>query len=77
MAVVIIMVGPGLIGAWLDRRWGTSLCTPAGFLIGMVLATTALIVIAQKLTPPARGKPLPFDDTDDDAPDDSDDNARV
>lgn len=77
MAVVIIMVGPGLIGAWLDRRWGTSLCTPAGFLIGMVLATTALIVIAQKLTPPARGKPLPFDDSNDDAMDDSDDDARV
>ena len=71
------MVGPGLVGAWLDRRWGSSLCTPAGFLLGMVLATTALVVLAQKLTPPARGKPLPFDDSDDAAHDDSDDNARV
>lgn len=58
------MVGPGLFGAWLDRRWGSSLCTPIGFLLGMALATTALVVIAQKLTPPARGKPIPFDDPD-------------
>lgn len=56
------MLGPGLVGVWLDRRWGSSLCTPAGFLLGMALATAALVVIAQKLTPPARGKPLPFDD---------------
>ena len=62
IAVVIIMVGPGLIGAALDRRWKSSLCTPAGFLLGMALATTALVVLAQKLAPPARGKPLPFDD---------------
>jgi len=62
IAVVIIMVGPGLIGAALDRRWGSSFFTPAGFLLGMVLATTSLVVLAQKLAPPARGKPLPFDD---------------
>lgn len=70
------MVGPGLIGAWLDRRWGSSLCTPIGFLLGMALATTALVVIAQKLTPPARGKPIPFDDADGDDldADDSSDN---
>ncbi len=60
------MVGPGLIGAWLDRRWGSSLCTPAGFLLGMALATTALVVIAQKLAPAARGKPLPLEDPDED-----------
>ncbi len=56
------MVGPGLVGAWLDHRWGTTLCTPAGFLIGMALAATALVVIAKNLTPPAFGKPLPRDD---------------
>lgn len=64
VAVVAIMVGPGLFGAWLDHRWGSSFFTPAGFLLGMALATTALIVIAQKLTPPARGKPLAEDDVD-------------
>ena len=62
IAVVIIMVGPGLVGAALDRRWGSSLCTPAGFLLGIVLATTALVVLAQKLAPAARGKPLPLED---------------
>ncbi len=62
IAVVIVMVVPGLIGAALDRRWGSSIFTPAGFLLGMALATIALIVLAQKLAPPARGKPLPLDD---------------
>ncbi len=62
VAIVAVMVVPGLGGAWLDHRWGSTLCTPAGFLIGMALATTLLVVIAKNLTPPAHGKPLPFDD---------------
>ncbi len=62
IAVVFVMVGPGLLGAALDRRWGSSLWTPAGFLLGMALATTALVILAQKLAPAARGEPLPFDD---------------
>ena len=68
------MVSPGLLGSALDRRWGTSVFTPAGFLLGIVLATTALLVLAKKLTPPARGNPLPLDDLplDDEAGGDAD-----
>ncbi|MCC7333669.1 MAG: AtpZ/AtpI family protein [Pirellulaceae bacterium] len=72
IAVVIVMVGPGLVGAALDRHWGSSFWTPAGFLLGMALATTALVALAQKLAPPGRGKPLPFDNDDDDEPPASD-----
>lgn len=62
IAVLIFMLGPGLIGWWLDRKLGTSLLTPIGFLVGMVLATTALLALAKKLAPPARGNPIPFED---------------
>ncbi len=62
IAVVILMVGPGLAGVALDKRFESSLWTPVGFLLGMVLGTTALVTLAQKLAPPGRGKPLPLDD---------------
>ncbi len=62
IAVVILMVSPGLIGTFVDKRLGTMFFTPAGFLLGIVLATVSLLVLAQKLAPPAGGKPIPFDD---------------
>ncbi len=66
IAVVIVMVSPGLIGLFFDRRLGTQFLTPAGFLIGTVLATVSLLVLAQKLAPPAAGTPLPFEDEEED-----------
>ncbi|MEO8268248.1 MAG: hypothetical protein ABI557_00930 [Aureliella sp.] len=77
IAVVILMVGPGLVGAALDRRWHSSFCTPIGFLIGMALATTSLVILAQKLAPPARGEPLPFDDNSDDDIDSQDNDEQT
>ncbi len=73
IAVVILMVSPGLIGMFFDRRLGTSLLMPIGFLIGTALATVSLLVLAQKLAPPAGGTPLPFDDPPDSDDDNSDD----
>lgn len=59
------MLAPGLLGMQLDRWWKLSVFTPLGFLLGTFLATVALLVLAKKLTPQARGKPLPFDDNND------------
>jgi len=56
------MVTPGFLGMWLDDLLDTSLFTPAGFLIGIVLGITLLLILAQKFAPPARGKPLPFEE---------------
>ncbi len=64
IAIVIVMVSPGAVGSMLDNRFGTRFLTPAGFLFGIVLATTLLLILAKKLTPAAGGKPLPFDDED-------------
>jgi F0F1-type ATP synthase assembly protein I len=42
------MVLPGLAGHWLDRTWGTSpFLAAVGFLIGLVMGMTHLIVMAQ------------------------------
>jgi hypothetical protein len=65
LAVTLVMVLPGILGAYLDKRWGTTLLAPVGFGLGLVLGTTGLIVLAKKLTPPAGGKPLPWDDPKD------------
>lgn len=66
IAILIFMVGPGLIGMALDRRLGTGFLSPAGFVVGIALATTALLVMVNKFSPPARGQPLPFDDNSED-----------
>lgn len=62
LAILIFMVGPGLLGSYLDNQFGTGFLTPVGFALGIFIATTALVALAHKLTPPARGKPIPFDD---------------
>jgi undecaprenyl pyrophosphate phosphatase UppP len=65
IAVVVVMVSPGLIGMFFDKKLGTQFLTPTGFVIGTVLATVALLVIAQKFTPTAGGAPIPHEDEDD------------
>ena len=62
IAVLIFMVGPGWLGVVGDRRWGTSFLGPTGFALGMVLATTALLILVRRLIPPAGGLPLPLDE---------------
>ena len=56
------MLAPGALGGLIDRQLGTSIFTPAGFLLGLALAMVALVILAKKLAPPARGKPIPFED---------------
>ncbi|MBX3423797.1 MAG: hypothetical protein KF752_19750 [Pirellulaceae bacterium] len=46
----------------LDRRLGTQQFAVIGFAVGFLMGTTGLIVLARKLTPPARGKPLEWED---------------
>jgi hypothetical protein len=62
IAILILMAGPGLLGSLLDSRLGTSFLAPLGSLLGIGLATSLLLILAKKLTPPARGKPLGPDD---------------
>ncbi|MEZ6138264.1 MAG: hypothetical protein R3C53_25555 [Pirellulaceae bacterium] len=62
IAIVILMAVPGLIGVQIDRWLKTTMFTPAGFGLGIVVAVAALLVLSKKLTPPAGGKPIPFDD---------------
>lgn len=66
IAVLVVMVGPGLLGSFADHRLGTSFWTPTGLVLGTLLGTYLLLLLARKLTPPARGKPIPFDDEEED-----------
>jgi hypothetical protein len=47
LAVVVVMIGPGLLGHWLDRRWGTEFLTLLGFALGLSVGTAYLLVIAR------------------------------
>ncbi len=72
IAVMIVMAGPGLIGSFIDRRFGMRLWTPIGLVVGFVLGTGLLLILARKLTPPARGKPIPFEDAEEEPEEDQD-----
>jgi hypothetical protein len=47
--VALEMVLPGLVGLWLDRRWGTSFIGLVGFAIGMILGFWHLLLITRSV----------------------------
>lgn len=47
-AASLMMCLPGLGGRWLDRRWGTSLLGPAGFVLGLVSSVVYLISVTRQ-----------------------------
>lgn len=62
-SVALEMLVPGLIGNWLDQRWGTSFLAPTGFAFGLVAATYHLLVMTgaikrggRKKLPPKKDK---------------------
>lgn len=65
LATALLMVIPGLLGAFLDQKFGTAFLAPVGFGLGLTLGTVGLLVLVRQFSPPARGKPLPWDDESD------------
>lgn len=47
IAIVLVMIAPGALGAWLDKQMGTNFITAIGFAAGMVLAITLLMVFVR------------------------------
>jgi len=62
LAAALLMVIPGILGSVLDRRWGTTFLAPVGFGIGLTAGTAGLLVLVKRFSPPAGGKPLPWDE---------------
>jgi hypothetical protein len=56
--VALEMVLPGLLGTWLDKRWGTSFLALAGFALGITVAIWHLL----KMTSSGNQKRPPGDD---------------
>jgi hypothetical protein len=50
LAVVVVMIGPGLLGIWLDHRWGTGFLTLLGFALGLTGGTAYLLVVSRSRT---------------------------
>jgi hypothetical protein len=50
MAVVGVMVLPGIGGQWLDTRLGTSFLALIGFAFGMVFSITYLLALTKTST---------------------------
>ncbi|HVA50972.1 MAG TPA: AtpZ/AtpI family protein [Pirellulales bacterium] len=53
LAVVAMMVLPGLAGQWLDKRWGTGFLGLIGFAVGLVSGMGYLLAMT-KLPPRGR-----------------------
>jgi len=49
LAVVAVMVVPGLVGGWLDQRWGTGFLTLLGFALGLTVGTVYLVAVTRSL----------------------------
>ncbi len=47
IAIVMMMVAPGALGAWLDGRLGTTVLATIGFMVGMALAITLLMLFVR------------------------------
>lgn len=62
LSVVVVMIAPGILGSILDKKFQTSFLALLGFAFGLVAGTAGLLVLAKRFTPPARGKPLSWDD---------------
>lgn len=48
LVVTVEMVGPGLLGQWLDDRWGVSFLGLLGFAIGIPLGLIHLLVMTRR-----------------------------
>ena len=48
MAVVVAMVLPGVLGYWLDGKFGTRFLMPIGFAIGMAWGLVYLIALTRR-----------------------------
>ncbi len=62
LAVVCVMVGPGLLGRVVDDKLGTQFLAPTGLVLGFIVGTYVLLLLAKKMAPPAGGRPIPFAD---------------
>ncbi|MCE9544052.1 MAG: AtpZ/AtpI family protein [Planctomycetia bacterium] len=49
MTVALEMVLPGVLGGWLDRRWGTGFLAAIGFAFGLVVGVAHLVLISREL----------------------------
>lgn len=47
LAIVLVMVAPGALGAWVDGRLGTNFVAAIGFVFGMSLAIGMLILFTR------------------------------
>jgi hypothetical protein len=52
LAVVAVMILPGLGGRWLDGRFGTNVFTLLGFGLGLVLGIFSLLTVVNTPKPP-------------------------
>lgn len=50
-SVALEMIIPGLVGFWLDQRWGTQFLAPVGFIFGVSAGLWHLILLTRTVSP--------------------------
>jgi uncharacterized membrane protein (DUF2068 family) len=49
--IVGVMLLPGFVGLWLDKRWGTNYLTLSGFAVGLTVSIWQLLQLAKEASP--------------------------
>ncbi len=75
IAIVLLMIAPGLGGNWLDKRFDTSFWTAIGLGVGMLLSTTVFVIMSKAMIPKAGGRPLSDADFEDEVCEAGDDDV--
>lgn len=57
IAVMVLMVVPGIVGYFLDKWIGTRFLVVIGFVMGMILAVYGLLIVAKQANDAIRKKP--------------------
>ena len=57
IAVMVLMLSPGLVGYFLDNWIGTQFLMVVGFAIGIILAVFGLILVVKRANQELRKKP--------------------
>ena len=77
IAILLVMVGPALLGGYFDRQLGTRFLMPTALVLGMSLGMFLLLLLAKQLIPPAGGFPLPIAEEEEEEDQDQDQYERA
>lgn len=75
IAIMLLMMAPGILGYYLDKRWETGWLTPTGFALGIGLGIVGLLAVSAAFQNQEPADPTRYRKFEDDADRDEDDGS--